>query len=143
MLAFNGGKPCWHLDGGSAYSLNIPQFSRYLVENGSVTESLDFGTPKEFQAPRLSFDEDSPAYARYWREYLRDLLNKDTKVMKCRVHLDGLPVGYDLLRRFFWYEGAYWVLNKISNYSLTTWDPTECEFVQVRDISNYTSGQIW
>lgn len=143
MLAFNGGKPCWHLDGGSAYSLTIPQFSRYLVEDGSVTESLDFGTPKEFQAPRLSFDEDSPAYARYWREYLRDLLNKDTKVMKCRVHLDGLPVGYDLLRRFFWYEGAYWVLNKISNYSLTTWDPTECEFVQVRDISNYTSGQIW
>ena len=38
---------------------------------------------------------------------------------------------------------TYWVLNKISNYSLTTWDPTECEFVQVRDISNYTSGQIW
>ena len=27
--------------------------------------------------------------------------------------------------------------------SLTTYDPAECEFVQVRNIENYTNGQIW
>ena len=35
-----------------------------------------------------------------------------------------------------------WVLNKITNYSLTTWDTAECEFVQVRDMDNYMNGQI-
>ena len=143
MLSFNGGKPCWHLDGGSAYSLSIPQFSRYLIDTGGAMYSLDFGTPKEVYAPALRFDDESSLYVRYWQAYLRDLLHRDTKVLKCRVHLDGLQVGHDLLRRFFWYEGAYWVLNKISNYSLTTWDPTECEFVQVRSIGNYIEGQIW
>ena len=74
---------------------------------------------------------------------LRDLLDKDTKVMTCRVNLEGLQVGPQLLRRFFWYDNSLWVLNKITNYSLTTYDPAECEFVQVRNIENYTNGQIW
>ena len=63
--------------------------------------------------------------------------------MKCRVNLEGLQVGPQLLRRFFWYDNSLWVLNKITNYSLTTYDPAECEFVQVRNIENYTNGQIW
>ena len=52
-------------------------------------------------------------------------------------------MGPQLLRRFFWYDNSLWVLNKITNYSLTTYDPAECEFVQVRNIENYTNGQIW
>ena len=80
-------------------------------------------------------------YQRYWQVYIRDRFNRDTRVLKCRVHLDGLQVGQGLLRRFFWYEGSLWALNKISNYSLTTWDPVECEFVQVQDKDNYTNGQ--
>ena len=72
---------------------------------------------------------------------MRDLLDKDTKVLKARVNLEGLKVDQSLLRRFFWYDGSIWVLNKITNYSLTTFDTAECEFIQVRDKSNYTNGQ--
>ena len=36
---------------------------------------------------------------------------------------------------------SLWVLNRISNYSLTTYDPVECEFVQVHDKNNYLNGQ--
>ena len=42
------------------------------------------------------------------------------------------------MRKFFYYDGALFVLNAIRNHSLTTWDDTECEFIRVQDKTNYT-----
>ena len=144
MLAMNNGKPCWWLTKALNASVNLPIFHRYnaLDSSHEVTRSLDYGIPQEVDIPGVTFDLTAGSlYLRAWRAYLSDLLNMNTKVMKCRVDLGGLQVGPELLRRFYWYEGSLWVLNKITNYSLTTWDPTECEFVQVQDMSNYTNGQ--
>ena len=144
MLVLNNGVPCWDCTQQDGASTRVPIFSRYNdTENGPVVESLDYGIPRELDIPGVVFDPAKGSlYLRYWKAYLADLLNEDTRVMKCRVDLRGLQVGADLLRRFFWYEGAVWVLNKITNYSLTTWDTAECEFVQVRDKGNYMNGQI-
>ena len=146
MLNLNEKKPCWNLaDIRSSEGLSVPVFHRYNAINRvqrTIVRSLDYGIPKEVNLPDVTFNGTTGSvYLRSWRAYLSDLLDKDTKVMKCRVHLSGLQVGPELLRRFWWYEGSVWVLNKISNYSLTTWDPVECEFVQVRDTANYTNGQ--
>ena len=144
MLVLNNGVPCWDCTIQDGASVQVPIFSRYNdTENGPVVQSLDYGIPRELDIPGVVFDPAKGSlYLRYWKAYLADLLNEDTRVMKCRVDLRGLQVGTDLLRRFFWYEGAVWVLNKITNYSLTTWDTAECEFVQVRDMANYMNGQI-
>lgn len=80
-------------------------------------------------------------YDRYWKAYLTDRYDVDAKVMKCKVNLSGMQVGQQLMRHFFFYENAIWVLNKISNHSITTDDLTECEFVKVKNIKNYTEGQ--
>ena len=69
--------------------------------------------------------------------YQRDRYDDDTYKMTCKVNLRGMRVGQDLMRKFFYYDGAVFVLNKIINHSLTTWDDTECEFIKVQDISNY------
>lgn len=146
MLAINNGKPCWNLtQQNGATTLSVPLFHRYNALNTSphkVTRSLDYGTPKEVDLPGVTFDASlGSMYLRSWKAYLVDLLDMDTKVMRCRVDLGGLQVGPELLRLFWYYDGAYWVLNKITNYSLTTWDAVECEFVQVRDMAHYTNGQ--
>lgn len=134
------GKPCWNLD-APVVGIWVPSFSTIISQS---IGQLYFGVPKELDIPGREADWLASAktlYQRYWQAYIRDRFNRDTRVLKCRVHLDGLQVGQDLLRRFFWYEGSLWALNKISNYSLTTWDPVECEFVQVQDKDNYTNGQ--
>ena len=64
----------------------------------------------------------------------------DSKVMTCKVNLCGMQVNEELLRKFYYWDGALWALNKIVNHSFTTWDDTECEFVKVQDINNYTNG---
>lgn len=115
----------------------LPEFSRYYG-----LYSLDYGTPREVYDPTMNLSSDSSLYERYWKGFLSDQYDVDGKVMKCKVNLSGMQVGQELMRNFFFYDNAIWVLNRISNHSITTDDLTECEFVKVKDIKNYTDGQI-
>ena len=143
MSVVNDGKPCWILDDGEGVLL--PIFSRYRYQwrwdNYVMIDSLDFGVPRQLDIPGIVYDPSVTIYAKAWRQYLSDRYDVNTKVMTCRVDFAGIPVTQELLRKFYWYDNTLWVLNKIKNYSLTTFDPVECEFVQVQDKSNYLNGQ--
>lgn len=142
MDILNDGVPCWILNPGSSAGLSIPIFQRYVYgSEWTIENSLDFGVPLEMDIPQISYRESTTIYSKFWKNYLRDRYDVNTKVMICKVNFGGLQVGQHLLRKFFWYDNSLWVLNKISNYSLTTYDPVECEFVQVQDKNNYLNGQ--
>lgn len=136
----NGGKPCWNIDPGTAAGVTVPVFSRYAfgVDGVTVERSLDFGIPSEVDVPGMIYTGGT-VYLERWRDYLADRYDIDTKVMRCRMHMGGLPSGQEVLRPFYWYAGSLWALNSVKNYSLTTFDPAECEFVQIRDKNNYTA----
>ncbi len=135
------GGPCWIVASNNV-GITIPHFSRYrciydMVTNmNRVLASLDFGIPREIDIPGLDYTGGT-VYIQRWQQYIHDRLSVHGKVLRCRMLLDGLQVGPDLLRRFYWYQGSLWALVSISNYSLTTFDPAECEFVQVRDTTAY------
>lgn len=146
MDVVNDGVPCWLLGAGGtgADGLNIPIFQRYVYGNISLIEhSLDFGIPHQFDIPGVGIDPGCTVYERGWRKYIADRYDVNTKVMTCLVNFAGIPVTQELLRKFYWYENSLWVLNAIRNYSLTTFDPVECEFVQVQDKDNYLNGQTY
>lgn len=142
MDVLNEGVPCWLLGAGDgAY---IPIFQRYVYGNTALIEhSLDFGVPKQFDIPGVRISDGCTIYERGWEKYISDRYDVNTKVMTCRVNFSGIPVSQELLRKFYWYENSLWVLNAIRNYSLTTYDPVECEFVQVQDKDNYLNGQSY
>ena len=54
------------------------------------------------------------------------------RLMSVKVDFGGLQVSQALLQNFYWFDNSLWVLNKIINYSLTTWDDTECEFLKLK-----------
>ena len=142
MTKLNGGA-CWDLDLGSGAGITIPLFGRYTTDGQwTVQESLDFGLPAQADIPYINYDAATTLYARKWRKYLVDRYDRNTKVMRCKVRLDGMKVGPELLRQFYWWRGSIWVLNKITNHSLTGFATTECEFVQVQDKDNYLNGQM-
>ena len=139
-----GEEPCWNWSNTNTTALNeIPHFTRFLLDaGGDVEYMLDWGVSREINIPGLAYAGSyGGVYGEAWRLLVRDRYDADTKVLRCRVDFSGLQVGPDLFRRFWWWRGSLWVLNKISNYSLTTYDPAECEFIQVRDKSNYLNGQ--
>lgn len=143
MAVLNDNTPCWH---GGAYGIaldvtNYPLFGRYTWSGSRIVRSLDFGMPAEVDIPGVGFEERAGLYDRFWERFLSDRYDDDARVMKCSVDLSGLQVDAELLRRFFYYDGALWSMNAIENHSVTTFDPTLCEFVKVIDILNYTGGQ--
>ena len=141
MDSLNEGVPCWLLTPGLAAGISVPVYSRYSFSGDVVDLSLDFGVPKELDIPGITYPDDVTIYAKRWKAYMADKYDVNTKVMTCRVNFAGIPVNETLLRKFYWYGNSLWVLNKIQNYSLTTFDPVECEFVQVQDKDNYLTGQ--
>ena len=138
MMTLNNQTPCWDLSGGTSIT-SVPHFSRYgNYFNGMYYVSLDFGIPAEIPVPGLTFANQATIYERSWQAFISDRLDSDSTVVRCHVNLDGLgQVGQDLLRKFYYFDGSIWSLNKIINYSLTTWDDTECEFVRVQSVNNY------
>jgi len=141
MMALNNNTPCWILNAhfwyaGSQVS-NLPVFSRYMWDGSAIMQSWDFGTPGEVSIPDVTFDDDSSIYVQFWKNYIRDRYDDDSRVMTCKVNLSGYQVNESLLRNFYYYDGCLWVMNRIINHSLTTWDDTECEFVKIQDIDNY------
>lgn len=138
MMALNDSVPCWFIsdDADSVVSF-VPRFSRYVRNGNTITKSWDFGTPSEVLLPDAEFAEDSGIYAQFWETYIRDRYDDDTKVMTAKVDLTGMQVNEQLFRTFYWYDGAIWAMNKITNHSMTTWDATECEFVRVMEKDNY------
>lgn len=145
----NEGEPCWLFVSGDRY-LNgkaisakvneLPVFERYLTDSNStnVKKSLDFGTAQELYVPKYSIKEDVNIYSNFWKTYLEDLYDVNTKILTVYVRLKE-KVGYDLLRQFYWFENAIWRINKITDWNIGLEDTTKVEFVKVQDLNDYTS----
>lgn len=148
MLTLNEGTPCWLLQWAvndqSSRVTSLPVFSRYLTYTGEhqgyvYERSLDFGTPAEVPIPGITFRDGATIWPSYFSKYIADRYDDDSAVVRCKVNMAGMTAGPDLFRRFYWFDGAVWALNKITNHSVTTYDLTECEFVKVQDVDNYTT----
>lgn len=139
MYDLNGG-PCWELSEGIDAG-DMPIFGRHWMNGNEIEQTMDFGIPAEIDIPNLSVNSEASIYTRYWQKYIEDMYNVDTRICSAYVDFRGIQVGEELLRKFFFFDGAIWRLNGISNYSLTTVGTVQCEFVKVMDMSAYTNGQ--
>ena len=136
----NDGEPCWIWSYNTAVAKrpdHLPMFGRYITnENGWITHSWDFGTPKAIYVPDYKIDQSSSIYSKYWQSYMRDQYDSNTRVVECKVLLKERVVG-EWLQRFYYWDGRYWVLNKITDYNPTSNSTTKCEFITVNDKTNY------
>ena len=138
--ALNDGEPCWIWTYDTTVALRpdyFPVFSRYKTnENNWITHSWDFGTPKALYVPDYQIDDTSNLYTQYWRPYIRDRYDVNTRVVNCKVLLRERVVG-EWLRRFYFWDGCWWIMNKIEDYNPTSNGTTKCEMVKINDPQNY------
>lgn len=163
MLLLNDGKPCWlwsmskwdasgsksvALPVGDAGYPGIPLFSRYKYfdgggkDGGIIRKSLDFGTPKQLFNPLSKIPDDFPSdiYTQYWKDFVSDLYSQDTRVITTRALLPSVFSEEDM-RKWWWFDGALWRLNKVTELNLAKEALTSVEFVKVQDADNYKLTQ--
>ena len=139
MINLNNGRPCWIISSASDMIVDLPMFTRHIWNDtlDTIQKTLDFGIPAIVDNPGVSFDNNSDIYDQYWAKYISDRYDDDTRVMVCKVDLSQFQVNETMFRPFYFFDGAYWVLNRIINHSITTFDDTECEFIKVQDTNHY------
>ena len=143
MKALNNDVPCWNISPAMGVTVvsSVPVFRRWLMSGTAAVAAWDFGTPEEVAFPNGTLAAAKTLFSTRWQAYMADRFDRDTMVMTARVDLSGLKVDASLLRRFFWYRGSLWSLNKITDYNPARPGLTECEFVRVQDEQAYTDGQ--
>lgn len=141
MYDMNDGTPCWNFS-GTTPATAMPVFGRFERDGDRIARTLDLGLPAEIDQPLVTVAEHPSVYERCWAAYIADRYNVDARVCTAWVHLRGLAVGPELMRSFYYFDGAIWALNKIINYALGSPATTQCEFVKVQDRAAYTEGQI-
>ena len=121
-ISANGGKDCWDLRNQTQYLTALPAFTNVglLMASTSGVDGI---------------------YAKRHRAYIAERYDKDTRMLTCRINHLGLDASQDLLRHFYYYDGAVWVINAVRNLSITTYDTVEVDLIRVGDMNNYTNGQ--
>lgn len=121
---------------------NIPQFSRYIMDDEYIYASWDFGRTKELFIPEISYiDGNATIYERYWRAYIQDLYDIDTRIVTAYIQFDTKPTK-ESLKHFYYFEGSYWVIDEIIDYNPTSYELTKVKFVKVNDKNNYLNNNI-
>lgn len=143
MLTLNGGQPCWNVSLNRAskyYVTSLPMFRRFLLDQrGEIYKTLEFSKGKMTYTGEDYSNDVQTIFQHDWEAYTNDLYNENTQVYTAKVDLRGLTAGQDLLRHFYYFGGAVWVLNKVSNYVAGSDNLTECEFIKVQNKTNYTT----
>lgn len=154
MYLFNDDTPCYlytnseESTGGAKIAITIntlPQFTKYDINDyGEIKNSLDFGVPKElYNLDGVTYPDNSTLYYKFWEKYISDQLSINTKKITCYVDLNKLGrVNNELLRNFYYFNNSYFIINKIYDYDINSFDTTKVEFILVNDINNYLLSQV-
>lgn len=148
MVKLNG-KVCYYIsydanDANVTHKDTLPLFlSIRLLSNGNVRDGFDFAKSKEhYLGQNIDYPESATLYTRYWQEYYEDRMDVNTRIVECMVNFDGIQVDIDTNRRFYYFDNAYWLLNKIVDYNPATTKLTKCQFIKVRNMSTYYKTKI-
>lgn len=116
----------------------LPIFNRYVMSGSTIKNTWDFGRCNELFVPYIEYDgDDTTIYDQWWKNYIGDLYNVNSRVVEAYVKLDGKVEG-DWLKHFYFFDNSIWCLTKIVDYNCTAFGTTKCQFVKVGNIENYS-----
>lgn len=152
MAELNDGSPCWlnttsTTDGkGNIIAIkrnSLPFFTRDIYdsgEQGNIVHSWNFGHPQDTFVPRTYSTEYDSIYDMCWREYIADLYDVNTKVVKANMFITERP-NPSWLRRYYWWDNSLWRINTLE-WNVATYDSSPVEFIKVQDPENYKLAKI-
>jgi len=116
----------------------LPQFTRYVTKNNTITAAWDFGYTKELYIPYYRYDVNrTPTmYENFWKSYIQDLYSVNTRNIDCYVALNYNDV-YEFMKKFYWFDNCYWVCTKVQDFDVALDKSTLCSFTKVNNMDAY------
>lgn len=117
------------------WSFFVPKFHSSLSMNNKYYISYNFKNPDKYYGS-TQYDSNSSLYSRYWKDYIGDLINIETKIVECSVLFEEKDIS-EMLRKFYYFNNTLWILEKIEDYNYKGKSATKCRFVKVNNKNNY------
>lgn len=102
-----------------------------------ITRSNWYGDPRKLYTEDTILEQDVNIYDNYWRSFITDLYNVNTRILKTTSYLGNYVNINDLFHYFYEYDNCYWILSEITNYNVET-GFADIVLIKVNKISNYT-----
>ncbi|MCD8165477.1 MAG: hypothetical protein LUE93_04735, partial [Bacteroides sp.] len=114
------GTICWN--NSSANRIITNQCSSYVrtMEKDKEVYSLNFGIPATAYGDHdalLENNRNAALYSRYWKAYIRDILDKNCKILTCYVFLEPSDINNNILRKFIYIDNTLWVISEINSFN--------------------------
>lgn len=147
-MFYNSDNPCWlqtrcewNTDWDERIAIEthtLPEFNRYVLHNNIITSAWDFGKVKELYVPFYRYEvfRTPTLYENFWKSYIQDLYNVNTRVVECNVAINSNDV-YDFMKRFYWWDNSLWVCTKVQDFDIALDKSTLCSFTKVNDMKSY------
>ena len=104
------------------------------------TLDINFGLPREVYyedaiAPITVTDNN--LYNKYHSKFIREITDRDSKIVEAYIHMTPLDFNQWSFRDLYYFENAYFRLNKIEGFNPTSTNLTKCEFLKLKEVSPY------
>ena len=119
------------------WTFMLPIMNNNLSEMNNYSQSYYFKEPNP-KFEQNDFDSNACIFERYWRDYINDVFDKNTKVIECYAFLDEMPV--DALRKFYLINNSLWAIQEITDYNYKSKEPTKLTLIRVKNKYNYINN---
>ena len=92
---------------------------------------------KQYTYDSAYFDDTSDIYTTEWQTYLNERYNVQNKRVTCKVRLSPLDFMQFDFTQLWKIGGVLYMVNKISDYDVTSDGLTEVELITIQDINGY------
>ena len=146
-------EPCWvdtsTLNTYRSVKLHAPSTLRsheiQQADDKKITQvfSWDLGYPQSNYAKwsTSTYPSSATIYSNYWKSYIADLYDVNTRILKCYVYLSPTEMTKFSFKNFVKIGDTLWHPNQIIDYNPLSNNPVQVEIIKVNDISAYTDSQ--
>ena len=146
-------EPCWvdtsTLNTYRSVKLHAPSTLRsheiQQADDKKITQvfSWDLGYPQSNYAKwsTSTYPSSATIYSNYWKSYIADLYDVNTRILKCYVYLSPTEMTKFSFKNFVKIGDTLWHPNQVIDYNPLSKNPVQVELIKVNDISAYTDSQ--
>ena len=106
----------------------------------SPTVDINFGLTKEIYWDDTYNDiiwTDNNLYNAYYKKFIEEITDINSKIVRGWFYLNSSDIRNLSFKNLFWFDNAYFRLNKIENYNPDN-PITKCEFLKIKDADPFS-----
>jgi hypothetical protein len=131
--------------GVGANTFTFYPYAGHLDNPYAPTFDLNWGVPSRlyydfnYGASNIVTYPNSNCYNIFWRNYIQEITDKDSRLLECYVALRPLDYANLSFRYKYYIDGSFWRLLKVVDYDANANQTTKCIFLKAEPQAAFTS----